>query len=153
MDALNILERIYPKDQIFVHNPRFSFNLPVLLVDCVVPKGMGYATKPVPYVTAENYVRILSQASYLLANNVIKNNVIQTDISSEEFLKAMEDFQLYYRNLALTFHERVERGRVFEMELNLRNVRMIHRLQDFIIFTFANKRTVISGEMSFVFVG
>lgn len=153
MNALNILERIYPNDQIFVCNPRFSNDSPVLLIDCVVPKGIGYTTKPVPYVTAENYVRILSQASYLLAHNIITNNIVQTNISPEDFLKAMEGFQLYYRNLALTFHECVERGRVFEMELNLRNVRMIRRLQDFIIFTFANKRTVISGEMSFVFVG
>ena len=153
MEDLNILKRIYPEDQIFVRNPRFSSGLPVLLVECVVPKGMGYTTKPVPYVTAENYVRILSQASYLLAHNIITNNIVQTDISPEDFLRAMEDFQLYYRNLALTFHERVERGRVFEMELNLRNIRVIRRLQDFIIFTFANKRTVISGEMSFVFVG
>lgn len=153
MKTINILERIYPNDQIFVRNPRFPSNLPMLLIDCVVPKGAGYSTKPIPYVTAENYVRILSQASYLLAHNIITNNMVQIDISPEDFLRAMEDFQLYYRNLALTFHERVERGRVFEMELNLRNIRVIRRLQDFIIFTFANKRTVISGEMSFVFVG
>lgn len=153
MNEIEILGRIYPPDQTFVRNPRFVIGSPCVVVECSVPRGLGYTTKPVPYVTAENYVRILSQTSYLLAYHIIANKLIETNLTAEEFLRALEDYQLYYRNLAMTFHERVEKGQVFEMELNLRNFRVIHKLQDFIIFTFANKRTVISGEMSFVFVG
>lgn len=153
MDTTDILKLIYPDDQIFVHNPRFSEGLPVLVVDCIVPKKGGYTVKAVPYVTAENYVRILSQACYLLAYNLILSGLVPIGISAGEFLTAMERYELYYRNLALTFHERVKKGQVFEMELDLKDVRKIHRLRDFVIFTFANKRTVISGEMSFVFTG
>jgi hypothetical protein len=153
MEIIELLNRIYPQDQIFVHNPRFKKDSSMLIIDCVVPKNSGYAIKPIPYVTAENYVRILSQASYLLSYHIIQNNLTEINMSVKDFLQALEGFQLYYRNLSLIFHERVERGRIFEMELNLKDIRMIHRLQDFIIFTFANKRTVISGEMSFVYVG
>ncbi len=153
MEIIELLKRLYPEDEIFVHNPSFHKNLPILKVVCAVPKGKGYATKPVPYVTAENYVRILSQASYLLAYHIIQNNLLEIKISAKDFLQAMEGFQLYYRNLSLIFHEQVEKGREFEMELNLKNARVIRSLHDFIIFTFTNKRTVISGEMSFVYVG
>jgi hypothetical protein len=153
MEIIELLKRLYPEEEIFVHNPSFDRNLPILKVVCMVPKGKGYAVKPVPYVTAENYVRILSQASYLLAFHIIQNNILDIKISVKDFLQALDGFQLYYRNLSLIFHERVEKGRVFEMELNLKNARVIRSLHDFIIFTFTNKRTVISGEMSFVYVG
>ena len=59
IETIELLNRIYPQDQIFVHNPRFEKDLPILRVDCIVPKNGGYAIKPIPYVTAENYVRIL----------------------------------------------------------------------------------------------
>jgi len=153
MEIIDLLKRIYPEDEVFVHNPIFHENLPILKVACMVPKGRGYALKPVPYITAENYVRILSQASYLLAFYIIQNNLLDIKISVRDFLQALDGFQLYYRNLSLIFHERVERGKVFEMELNLKNARVIRNLHDFIIFTFTNKRTVISGEMSFVYIG
>lgn len=39
----------------------------------------------------------------------------------------------------------------FEMHLTLKNWREIQRFQGFVLFTFTNLRTVISGEMSFVF--
>jgi len=52
----------------------------------------------------------------------------------------------------MTFHSRTGKNEGFEMRLVLKNFREIKRLQDFILFTFVNTRTVISGEMSFIFV-
>lgn len=153
MPSANILQRLYPPDQIFVRNPRFVANQPIVTVTCCMPEGPGYFTIPTPYVTAENYVRILSQASYLLGYHIIEHGLVTLPVTPKKFLEAMMALQLFYRNLAMTFHEITKRGQAFEMELALRDFRLIRRLQDFIIFTFANKRTVISGEMSFVYVG
>lgn len=150
-----ILARVYPPEHIFISDARFDPDPTKLTVtvDCRVPEDGGYTTRPVPYVTAENYVRILSQTCYVLAHHIISNKLIPVEVSTEDFLRAMEEFELYYRNLVMTFHERIKRGDKFVMELSLKDFREIKRLGDFIIFTFANKRTVISGEMSFVYVG
>ncbi|MEK7552222.1 MAG: hypothetical protein AAB534_02280 [Patescibacteria group bacterium] len=146
-----ILNLLYPQDQIFVSNPRFSVETPTVTVTCLVSGIQNYTIKRVPYITAENYVRILSQACYLLAHHVLGTGQIDIGLKQDDFLRAMLDFELYYRNLAMTFHERVGRDVPFEMTLDLKDVREIKRLGDFIIFSFANQRTVISGEMSFVY--
>jgi hypothetical protein len=147
----SILSLIYPDDEIFIKE--FSFLEKELAVKtiCVVPEK-SYVKKQIPYVTAENYVRCLSQASYLLADHILKNKLISTEINEASFLKAMEEYELYYRNLSMTFHHRSKRGEEFEMELFLKNVREIKSLKDYILFQFSNKKTVISGEMSFIFL-
>ena len=104
-------------------------------------------------MTAENYVRILSQSSYLLAHYVIENRLIALEIAPDEFMRAMVEFELYYRNIAMTFHRRVGKGESFEMTLELTSFKEIRRLTDFVLFTFKNRRTVISGEMSFAYIG
>jgi hypothetical protein len=148
----DLLARLYAPAEIFVSNPRYSETEPKVSVTCSVPKNTSYTKKPIPYLSAENYVRILSQASYLLSHYVLDRKLIDLDVSANEFLKAMEDFELYYRNLAMTFHTRVEKGDSFEMTLHLKDWRVIKRLDDFVLFTFENDRTVISGEMSFIYV-
>lgn len=147
----NLLALIYPEDEIFVHEPRFKPSEPMVTVTCVVQISGGYTVRPIPYVTAENYVRILSQTSYLLVHHIIERRLVRLDITPQQFVSAMVNYQLFYRNLAMTFHKRVPKGESFKMDLVLKDVREIHRLQDFILFHFANLRTVISGEMSFIY--
>ena len=148
---MTLLEKLYPPDEIFVGSPQYSENEPKVRVICCVPQSSIYTRTPIPYITAENYVRILSQASYLLSYYVLERKLISLDVSADEFLKAMLDFELYYRNLAMTFHKRVERGVKFNMTLHLKDWRVIKRMSDFVLFTFENERTVISGEMSFIY--
>lgn len=148
---MNILELIYPEDEIYITGYDFNEDGLSIKVDCVVP-NKSYAKKVIPYVTAENYVRCLSQTSYLLAHHVLKNKLIKTDIDEKSFLKAMEEYELYYRNLSMTFHKRSKRGEKFTMDLSLKNFREIKSLKDYILFTFVNKKIVISGDMSFVFL-
>jgi len=151
----SILHLVYPEQEIFITSFTFLEKqepfIPAITVMCAIPLKSTYVLKPVPYVTAENYVRCLSQTSYLLARHVIKNNLIPVDITEEAFVKAVVDYELYYRNLAMTFHKKVPKNQEFTMKLRLENVREIKRLEDFILFTFSNERTVISGEMSFIF--
>jgi len=151
----SILHLIYPEQEIFIRDFRFPKHhepiIPSIVVTCIVASKSTYVLKPVPYVTAENYVRCLSQTSYLLARHVIKNNLISVGITEEAFVKAVVDYELYYRNLAMTFHKRVVKDEEFVMKLRLENVRKIRRFENFILFTFSNERTVISGEMSFIF--
>jgi len=151
----SILHLVYPEQEIFIRNFGFPKHheplIPSIVVTCAVPLKSIYVLKPVPYVTAENYVRCLSQTSYLLARYVIKNNLIPVDITEKAFVDAVVNYELYYRNLAMTFHKRVTKDEEFVMKLRLENVREIRRFEEFILFTFSNERTVISGEMSFIF--
>jgi hypothetical protein len=147
-----LLDEIYlKKKEIFIRLATFSDTDPLVTVTCVVN---GYYTKkPIPYVTTENYVRCLSQASYLLAEHIVAEHLTNIDVLIDEFRQAAADYQLYYRNLAMTFHERVARGEEFVLKLSVKNAREFRRLgTDFILFTFTNERTVISGEMSFVYL-
>lgn len=147
----NLLAELYPSEETYISNPRYRDDRPEMTVGCCVPRGRSYTLRPMPYISAENYVRILSQASYLLGYHVIERNMLPLAVKPEEFLQAAINLQLYYRNIAMTFHKVVSKGEVFEMTLQLTDFRELKRLQDFILFTFANKRTVISGEMSFVY--
>jgi len=147
----NLLKELYPPEEIFVSNPRYQNDKPEMTVGCCVPRGRGYMLRPMSYISAENYVRILSQASYLLGYHVIERKMLPLAVKPNEFLKAAINLQLYYRNIAMTFHKIVSKGELFEMTLQLTDFKELRRLQDFILFTFANKRTVISGEMSFVY--
>lgn len=147
----NILAKLYPPQETWVSNPRYGGDRPEMTVTCLVPPSRGYMLRPMPYISAENYVRILSQASYLLGHYVLERKMIPLEIRADDFLRAAVELKLYYRNLAMTFHQVVEKGEAFEMTLQLTDFKEIKRLQDFILFTFANQRTVISGEMSFVY--
>ena len=147
----NVIELVYPLNQIFIVDYSFDDTARAIDVVCLVPKDSQYAQRPVPYVTAENYVRCLSQACYLLAERVLSQGLIELDISAETFRQAATEYELYYRNLAMHFHRRVNRSDQFPMRFSLKNWKEIKRIRDFILFTFVNERTVISGEMSFVF--
>jgi hypothetical protein len=147
----NVLHLIYPPSQIFITNYSFDDDNLAIDVVCCVPDKPSYTLKPIPYVTAESYVRCLSQACYLLAERILEKDLTPLDISVDIFRKAAADFELYYRNLSMTFHKRAAKGEKFEMRFSLKNWKEIKKIQDFILFTFTNKRTVISGEMSFVF--
>ena len=146
----NLLEQFYLPSGIFVSNPNFSDDKPEMSITCRVPSGSHYTTVKVPYVTAEEYVRILSQSSILLAHRILQNGLAETDISADEFLQVLGAPAIYYRNLAMTFHKLTSRGKTFEMELSLVDFRVIKRGRGFVLLTFRNERTVISGEMRFV---
>lgn len=151
-EETTILNEIYPKSQIFIKNAEFFPDRPSVVVTCVVAVAEHYTAKPIPYVTTENYVRCLSQASYLLAEHLLKESRLDIDTSLDGFRKAATAYESYYRNLAMTFHKRVSKGESFTLKLSITNAKEIKRLgKDFILFTFANEKTVISGEMSFVY--
>jgi hypothetical protein len=149
---MNILEILYPANEIFVKNFIFNDDKMAIEVECLIPSQKNYTKKLVPYVTTENYVRCLSQTSYLLAHHLVKEKILSFEIDEDEFIKAMANYDLYYRNLAMTFHYRTKKDEGFKMILELKNVREIKNLNNSLLFVFSNKRTVISGEMSFIYV-
>lgn len=146
-----VLDEVYPKDEIFILGVHFNDEELSAEVRCCVPSGVFYTAKPIPYVTTENYVRCLSQTSYLLGEHILTEGLIETDVDAESFVRAAADYELYYRSISMVFHKRVPRGAEFVLKLSLKNAREIKRFEkDFLLFTFSNERTVISGEMSFV---
>jgi hypothetical protein len=148
---MNVVELIYPPEQIFIVDYNFDDDNVAINVLCNVPQDVPYTINPVPYVTAENYVRCLSQSCYLLSERMLEKNLIPLDMDVETFYRAATGFELYYRSLFMVFHKRANRDENFKMRFVLKNWREIKRINDFILFTFTNKRTVISGEMSFIF--
>ena len=146
-----VLDEVYPKSELFILGVRFDDEELSVEVTCCVPTGVFYTAKPIPYVTTENYVRCLSQASYLFAEHLLTEGLIETDLDVASFVKAAADYELYYRSISMVFHQRVPRGEEFVLRLCLKNAREISRFdKDFLLFTFTNEKTVISGEMSFV---
>ena len=149
----NVLHLVYPPKNIYIVGYTFDDENRGVRVTCKVPTGISYGLRSVPYVTAENYVRCLSQTSFLLVEHLLDAKLLELDLAVDAFRKAATEYLLYYRNLNMTFHARVAPGDEFEMRLTLKNWRQIRRFHDFILFTFTNERTVIGGEMSFVFQG
>lgn len=147
----SILSLIYPDEEIYIKDFSFLTESLAVKTTIIVPEK-SYGKQMIPYVTAENYVRCLSQASYLLGYHILKHRLIKTTFDEKSFLNAMEKWQLYYRNLSMTFHHRAIRGEAFVMELELKNFKEIKRIEEYLLFSFTNKKTVIGGEMSFVFV-
>lgn len=145
-----VLQLVYPPDEIFIVRHEFDDDRSAINVTCRVPSAAHYTNRPIPYVTAENYVRCLSQTSYLLAEHLLAQHALPLEVTVEDFRSAAVAYQLYYRNLAMTFHALVRKDEEFPMRLTLKDWRELHWFRDFILFVFANKRTVISGEMSFV---
>ena len=153
MEAMELLRKVYPPQGIFINNPHFAQARPELHITCCVPQDQQYTLVEIPYVSAENYVRILSQACYILAYNSIRCGHVKIErVSESDFVHAMLRMELYYRNLAMTFHQRTLKGENFKMTLKLVDYKEIHRFGDFVLFSFVSDKTVISGEMSFVYV-
>lgn len=149
---MNILEILYPDEEIFVKNYSFDKEKMSIEVECFVPLKSNYAKKIVPYVTTENYVRCLSEASYLLSHYLIKDRILDFKINEDEFIKAMANYDLYYRNLSMTFHKRTKKDEPFKIIMELKNIKEIKSLNSSLLFVFSNRKTVISGEMSFIYV-
>lgn len=147
---MEILKLLYPKDEIFVKEYTFKKEGCAIKSQCLVPLTANYSSSLVPYVTAENHLRCLSQNSYLLAQHLIRNKLLNPSLTEDAFISSMLKFELQYRHLAMTFHQKVDKGKLFEIVLELKNFREIKGLNDSLLFVFSNKRTVISGEMSFI---
>lgn len=151
--AKNLLRLIYKPKEIFIVSQEFDDQNCAIAAECCVPMRRQYTAQPLRYVTAENYVRCLSQASYLLGEHILEYKLIPLEMPASEFRAAAARFEIYYRYLAMTFHEQVARGSPFPMRLCLKNWRELRQLQQSVLFVFTNERTVISGEMSYVLRG
>lgn len=145
----NILTEIYPTECIFIQNYTFDDEKLSIQVICKVI-GESYPTKPVAYVTAENYLRCLSQACYLLTDHIIEKKLIDIDISLPVFRDAIINDEWYYRNTKMTFHKKIGVQETFKMTILLKNPKEIRILRNFILLTFIIEKDVISGEMDFI---
>jgi hypothetical protein len=147
----NIVELIYPPDQIYIANPMYQDSIIAMDVECLVPTGGQYTINRIPYVSAENQVRILSQTCFLFAEHIISTNLIHLGITAEEFREAAISYRLQYRKLNLNFPREATRGTPFPMRFTLENWRRVRRINDYIIFTFANRSAVTWGKAEFVY--
>ncbi len=146
----NVLHLLYPPQETFITRYKFDDQNHGITVTCRIPDQVSYTTTKIPYVTAEQYVRCLSQASYLLVEHLLRKKILLMELTVEEFLQAATEWRIFYRQIAMSFHELVSRNEEFKMRLTLKNVQQIRRFEEFTLFTFENHRVVISGSMSFI---
>lgn len=92
----------------------------------LVPMLPSYSVLPIDYVTAEQYVRCLSQLSYVLIGVLIKNGTAQFGSADfDAFVKLMTECKLYFLKTDLSYRKKVLRDTPFELTLTLvKNGRM-----------------------------
>lgn len=148
-----ILKKIYPENEIFVNHYFFNDKNKLIEASCIVPMESNYAKNLVPYVTAENFIRCISQSSYLLSHHLIKEKILPIEISEKEFLSGAKNYDFYYRNLPpIKFIKKINKGETFKLIIDLQKVRRIKNLNDSFFFTFFIQKTIIiGGETTFIY--
>ncbi len=153
-----ILDSLYDPKEIFVEDVKFQQDKrerPVIITTCQVPKTY-YTARPIPYVTTENYMRCFSQISYIFSHHILVHELIPVELSGDIFVEAVINWEAYYRSLLIKFHEQIDKGVPFVIQITLTNFREIRRSQNFTLFTFVidkgvkDARSAISGKMTFV---
>lgn len=122
---VGVLATLYPPDAVFVDQVRHVNPVNQSIIGrCRVPEGHAYTHVPVPYVTAEEYTRCISQLSYLLVAALVQDGRTTTSIATlEEFLARMRSCTLWYRKCDLHYRRQVRKGEVFELTLTLTGIR------------------------------
>jgi hypothetical protein len=148
-----VLDLIYPKDEIFIREFWPSGDRIGAKIVCLVPASGGYTVQPIPYVTAENYVRCLSQAGYLLMEHALAHGLLpHLDKTVDQFHSAARRFEIFYHHLAMKFGVLYQRGVPFDLRIEVKNSRRTRQIgQDRILIAFATELTVIRAEMTLVY--
>ena len=85
-----------------------------------VPLLPSYSVQPINYVTAEQYVRCLSQLSYVLVGMLIKHEILQFGTADyAAFKQLVADCKLYFLRTDLSYRQKVLRDEPFGLKLTL----------------------------------
>src|SRR3989344_6147668 len=86
----------------------------------VVPMLPSYSVLPINYVTAEQYIRSLSQLSYALIGMLVEDGAIAF-ASFAEFKILMTECRLYFMRTDLIYRRKILREEAFEITLTCRS--------------------------------
>ena len=145
--ARELLEMFYLPEAIYLTDLHFSKQEKLADGRFVVPSAHSYTPKPIPYVTAEQYMRCLSQLSYVLVGFLIQSQVTDfTFADNETFKRLMIECQMWFRRSTLRYLKNIPKDTEFQLTLVLKEV---STLSVFAVCTL-EVSGVIRGELEFV---
>jgi hypothetical protein len=112
-----------------------------------VPRGHSYTFRPIEYVTAEQYIRCLSQLSYILIGFLIQDKVSDFNFTDfKRFKRLMVECKIWFRRSIIHYLRNTPKDSLFELKLTLEKVKIV---QVFSICTLKISG-VVYGKLEFV---
>jgi len=153
MDSLSdkaheLLKLLYLPDAIYLQEvTKYSTEQKSITGRFSVPLFPSYSVKPFNYVTAEQYVRCLSQLSYVLIGCLIQDKIADFNFTNfDKFKELMKNHKMWFRRSDLNYHENIPKETEFDLSLTLKETRIAR------IFSICGLEIsgVISGKLQFV---
>ena len=146
--ARELLELLYLPEAIYLREMvDYSVERKSATGRFVVPRSHSYTRQPIEYVTAEQYVRCLSQLSYVVVGFLIQDKVADFDFADyETFKRLMVECKMWFRRSDLRYLKNITKGTDFELLLTLKEVGTL-RIFSICILEISG---VIRGELEFV---
>lgn len=121
-EVSEILDFLYPGNQFFVSGFKWeSAKYCQASFGCNVPKSSIYTKIPIPYVSAEQYIRCISQISYVYIGQLIKSGKI-TEVNFSKFLTLMKNYKLWFRITNVKYCKEISKGQDFNLSVNLKEI-------------------------------
>lgn len=146
--AFAILELLYLPEAIYLKEVvSYSPEQKTVTGRFIVPRSHSYTRQPIEYVTAEQYVRCLSQLSYILVGFLIQDRITDFDFTDfETFERLMVEYKMWFRRSDLRYVKNTSKETEFELSLTLKELRMV-RVFSICILEIGG---VVRGELEFV---
>ena len=147
--AKAILDLLYKPEAIYLTEiSGYNVDEKTITGQFSVPMYPAYAKKPFEYVTAENYIRCLSQLSYVLVGLLIGDacpSLTFADITS--FNELMVEQKMWFRRSDIHYVKNTKKDVAFSITLNLKNV---DTRKVFVVCTLQIAGGILRGELEFV---
>lgn len=108
-----------------------------------VPMAHTYTHQPIEYVTAEQYIRCLSQLSCVLIGSLIQDRIADFGV---EFETLMKERRVWFRRSNLCYIKNTPKEAEFELSLTLKKIKIL-RVFSVCILEVGG---VVHGELEFV---
>ena len=144
-----LLELFYESEAIYLQKIVYDAVGKTITGQFIVPSGTTYSRVAVDYVTAEQYMRCLSQLSYVLVGFLVRDGVIgKGSMNFSRFQRFMTASLLWLRRSKLHYHTHVGREVPFELTLQVVATRLLRG--QFATCTLSVGGAIIRGELEFV---
>lgn len=145
-----ILKAVYSKESVYLRSVEYTPRQLSMAGEFSVPLSHSYTVRPLSYVSAEQFVRCVSQLSFALVGTLIADGRLgSAAVDFREFVTLLRSERLFFRSFErLRFRRQVSKGEHFRMTLSHIETRA---RRDFIVCRLKVDGTV-EGEIEFVAV-
>lgn len=147
--AQTILDLLYKPEAVFLKEiSDYSVDERTATGRFSVPMHPSYTKEPFEYVTAENYIRCLSQLSYVLVGLLIEDSCPSLTFADiQSFNKLMTEQKMWFRQSDIHYVKNTKKDTEFIITLNLKSVDM---RRAFVVCTLLIGGGILRGELEFV---